>query len=100
MRTGKDHHNKEQIIQALLNGDKYEWIAATYSCGIATITRYRKQLKLPKRNDFQHKNKDGIIQMLKDGNGQRAIIDKYGCSESTVSNYRKLLKFANCNTPL
>lgn len=91
MKTGKEHPNKEKIIEALLAGEKYQWIAETYGCGVATITHYRKRLKLPKRNDFSHKNKEGIMLMLSQGYKQGAIIDKYGCSESTVSRYRQML---------
>jgi DNA-binding CsgD family transcriptional regulator len=97
MPTGKEHPNKKEIVAALLAGEKYQWIADTYKCGVATITHYRKKLKLPNRKDFRHPNREGITQMLNEGHGQGAIIAKYGCSESTVSRYRKLI--AEQNTP-
>lgn len=40
------HPNKEKIIAAILNKEKWEWIQAEYNCSSSTIVRYRRWLKL------------------------------------------------------
>lgn len=95
MQNGVVHPHKQQIVAALLAGEKYEWIAATFNCSTGTISSYRKKLNLPKKNNFDHPKKTEIIDALQRGVRWSVIVKTYGCAESTLSRYRKHLPKKN-----
>ena len=41
-----EHPKHAEIIAAIKAKEKWDWINAEYKCGLATISRYKKKIKL------------------------------------------------------
>ena len=49
MRGQPPRKDREQIVEALRNGEKWEWIANEFKVSQMSLSRYRKQFNLPNR---------------------------------------------------
>jgi len=49
MKQGLRRKDKNEIIEALKAGEKWHWIMVHFKVPIMTISRYRREAKLPNR---------------------------------------------------
>lgn len=43
----KPHPDKEKIVAHMIAREKWEWIRLIYGCSFGTMSRYKKQFKIP-----------------------------------------------------
>ena len=88
------HKRRNEIANALQEGNKVEWIMAEYGCSRGTVCKIRKELGL-KRPNLQHDKIEQIQDAIRRGVRWSVIIKTYSCANSTLSRYRKRLGYVN-----